>query len=160
MCSLQDTGFLAMTAYPGQLTPDDFCPFFAPLCTTVARFTSVRVHPRSLSSYPPPVHFAEHANARAEPYREEAAEKNRLVGPSRPPTVLDDALTEVLDWRGAVRGQINVAWPTVWITSRPAIYRVAIHQGEPSANWRTDLFDPFLPRSKAERASPTRSGGR
>lgn len=54
--------------------------------------------PEVSSSYPPPAHFAEHANARAELYRE--AEEDRLAFWAKQANRLSwtTPFTEVLDW--------------------------------------------------------------
>ncbi|BBX99336.1 acetate--CoA ligase [Mycobacterium lacus] len=101
--------------------------------------------PEVPSSYPPPAHFAEQANARAELYRE--AEEDRLAFWAKQANRLSWAtpFTEVLDWSEApfakwfVGGKLNVAYNCVDRHVEAGHGdRVAIHwEGEPADDRRT-----------------------
>jgi acetyl-CoA synthetase len=97
------------------------------------------------SSYPPPAHFAEHANAREELYRE--AEEDRLAFWAKQAERLswETPFDEVLDWSDApfakwfVGGKLNVAYNCVDRHVEAGLGdRVAIHWvGEPVDDSRT-----------------------
>ncbi|SOJ57767.1 Acetyl-coenzyme A synthetase [Mycobacterium simulans] len=99
----------------------------------------------SPSAYPPPERFANHANARAELYRE--AEEDRLAFWAKQANRLSWAtpFTEVLDWSDApfakwfVGGKLNVAYNCVDRHVEAGHGdRVAIHwEGEPADHRRT-----------------------
>lgn len=117
--------------------------------------------PEVSSSYPPPAHFAEHANARAELYRE--AEEDRLAFWAKQANRLSwtTPFTEVLDWSGApfakwfVGGELNVAYNCVDRHVEAGHGdRVAIHwEGEPVGDRRTLTYSDLLAEvSKAANA--------
>lgn len=117
--------------------------------------------PEVSSSYPPPAHFAEHANARAELYRE--AEEDRLAFWAKQANRLSwtTPFTEVLDWSGApfakwfVGGELNVAYNCVDRHVEAGHGdRVAIQwEGEPVGDRRTLTYSDLLAEvSKAANA--------
>ncbi len=97
------------------------------------------------SSYPPPAHFTEQANARADLYREAAEDRLAFWAKQANRLSWETPFTEVLDWSDApfakwfVGGKLNIAYNCVDRHVEAGHGdRVAIHwEGEPAGDRRT-----------------------